>query len=69
MLNRLRYTRYIIYVHDEIHKINEIHNIHKVNRCHKDTARAPQPPTNQPIGHQVNQQGLYVPNEAYFGKI
>ena len=38
----------------------------------EDTARAPQPPTNKPTGHQAtghqkNQQGLYVPRKAYFG--
>ena len=25
----------------------------------RDTARAPQPPNNQPTGHQMNRQGLY----------
>ena len=33
----------------------------------QDTARAPQPPSNQPTGHQMSQQGLYVPKKAYFG--
>ena len=38
----------------------------------EDTARAPQPPTNKPTGHQapghqMNRQGLYVPRKAYFG--
>ena len=33
----------------------------------RDTARAPQPPTNQPTGHQMSRQGLYVPKKAYFG--
>ena len=33
----------------------------------RDTARAPQPPTNQPTGHQISWQGLYVPKKAYFG--
>ena len=32
-----------------------------------DTARAPQPSTNQPTGHQISRQGLYVPKKAYFG--
>ena len=34
----------------------------KVNRC------ALQQPTNQPAGHQMNRQGLYVPKKAYFGQ-
>ena len=34
----------------------------------RDTARAPHPPTNQSTMHQMNQQGLYVPKKAYFGK-
>ena len=38
------------------------HNHHKVNRC-----LAPQPLTNQPTGHQISRQGLYVPKKAYFG--
>ena len=33
----------------------------------RDTARAPQPPTNQPKGHHMSQQGLYVLKKAYFG--
>ena len=33
----------------------------------RDTARAPQPPTNQPAGHLMSQQGLNVPKKAYFG--
>ena len=33
----------------------------------RDTARAPQPPINQPIGHQMSRPGLYVPKKAYFG--
>ena len=32
----------------------------------RDTARAPQPPTNQPTGHQMSRKGLYVPKKAYF---
>ena len=42
--------------------------IYKVYRCGlRDTAREPQPPTNQPTGHQMSRQGLYVPKKAYFG--
>ena len=33
----------------------------------RDTAGAAQPPTNRPTGHQMSQQGLYVPKKAYFG--
>ena len=33
----------------------------------RDTACAPQPPTNQPTGHQISRQGLYVPKKAYSG--
>ena len=33
----------------------------------RDTARAPQPPTNQSTGHQMSRKGLYVPKKAYFG--
>ena len=38
-----------------------------INKVLRDTARAPQPPTKQPAGHLISQQGLYVPNKAYFG--
>ena len=31
------------------------------------TARALQPPTNQPTGHQMSWQGLYMHKKAYFG--
>ena len=33
----------------------------------RDTARAPQPPTNQQTGHQMSRQGQFVPKKAYFG--
>ena len=33
-----------------------------INKVLRDTARAPQPPTKQPAGHLISQQGLYVPN-------
>ena len=39
-----------------------------INKVLRDTARAPQPPTKQPAGHLISQQGLYVPNKAYFGQ-
>ena len=32
----------------------------------RDTARAPQSPTNKPTVHQMNRQCLYVPMKAYF---
>ena len=33
----------------------------------RDTARAPQPPNNQPAWHQMKRQGIYMPMKAYFG--
>ena len=33
----------------------------------RNTARAPQPPTNQPTGHQMSRQGLYVPEKVFWG--
>ena len=33
----------------------------------RDTARAPQPPFNQPKRHQISQEGLYVLKKAYSG--
>ena len=32
----------------------------------QDTARAPEPPTDQPTAHQMSRQGLHVPKKAYF---
>ena len=43
-------------------------NLNKEGRRSIDrAARAPQQPTNQPKGHQMSQQGLYVPEKSYFG--
>ena len=43
-------------------------NLNKEGRRSVDrAARAAQQPTNQPKGHQMSQQGLYVPKKVYFG--
>ena len=43
-------------------------NLNKVGRRSIErAARAPQQPTNPRKGHQMSQQGLYVPKKSYFG--